>query len=233
VAEAFALDDQTRNYLATRHERPVFNDHGRYIHITTYAPREEEAGALHALECVVGENWVVTAYNRPIRVLEEVAERVSGSGDTGSLDRPGFLAALLEVDRSDWPPGSVIYRGESESATLRATRTATTAVAAPATNVDVQTWAGVGVCVLVGDFALRCRLVQRAVDRVLAAALAPARPGCKRLLQHSTDATPRWALRPVTQGRAATCCAPAAPSLDRFSPDERRELTEGIWGPAV
>ena len=29
-------------------------------------------------------------------MLEEFAERVSGSGDTGSLDGPGFLAALLE-----------------------------------------------------------------------------------------------------------------------------------------
>jgi magnesium transporter len=29
-------------------------------------------------------------------VLEEFASRVSGSGDTGSLDGPGFLAALLE-----------------------------------------------------------------------------------------------------------------------------------------
>ena len=29
-------------------------------------------------------------------MLEEFASRVSGSGDTGSLDGPGFLAALLE-----------------------------------------------------------------------------------------------------------------------------------------
>jgi magnesium transporter len=45
---------------------------------------------------VVGQNWVVTAHDRPIPVLEDFAERVSGSGDTGSLDGPGFLAALLE-----------------------------------------------------------------------------------------------------------------------------------------
>lgn len=96
AAEAFHLDDRTRACLATPHEQPVFEDHGRYIHITTYAPREDEEGELHALECVVGENWVVTAHDRPIPVLEEFATRVSGSGDTGSLDGPGFLAALLE-----------------------------------------------------------------------------------------------------------------------------------------
>jgi magnesium transporter len=96
VAEEFGLDDQTRDYLQTPHEEAVFSDHGRYIHITTYAPHEDEEGELHAVECVVGECWVVTAHDRPIPVLEEFAERVSGSGDTGTLDGPGFLAALLE-----------------------------------------------------------------------------------------------------------------------------------------
>jgi magnesium transporter len=96
VGEAFRLDQETREYLATPHDSAVFDDHGRYIHITTYAPREDKEGELHAVECVVGKNWVLTAHDRPIPVLEEFAQRVSGSGDTGSLDGPSFLAALLE-----------------------------------------------------------------------------------------------------------------------------------------
>jgi magnesium transporter len=94
VAEAFGLDRQTRDCLARSKDRAIFRDRGRYIQITTYAP--DQANELIALECVVGENWVVTAHDQPIPVLEEFAERVSGSGDTGSLDGPGFLAALLE-----------------------------------------------------------------------------------------------------------------------------------------
>ncbi len=96
VAEAFGLDSGTRSCLADSNERAVFNDHGRYIHVTTYAPDERDEGELIALECVVGENWVITAHDVPIPVLEEFSARVSGSGDTGSLDGPGFLAALLE-----------------------------------------------------------------------------------------------------------------------------------------
>ena len=96
AAEAFDLDEDTRDHLTTPHERAVFDDHGRYIHITTYAPREDEEGELHAVECIVSENWVITAHDRPISVLEEFAARVSGSGDTGSLNGPAFLAALLE-----------------------------------------------------------------------------------------------------------------------------------------
>jgi magnesium transporter len=95
VAEVFELDSGTSACLARSNERAVFHDHGRYIHVTTYAPTDEPK-ALVAIDCVVGENWVLTAHDQPIPVLDDFAERVSGSGDTGSLDGPGFLATLLE-----------------------------------------------------------------------------------------------------------------------------------------
>jgi magnesium transporter len=96
AGDRFGLDQQTRDCLVRSTKRAVFRDCGSYIHVTTYAPDEEQEGELIALECVVGEQWVVTAHDRPIPVLVEFSERVSGSGDTGSLDGPGFLAALLE-----------------------------------------------------------------------------------------------------------------------------------------
>jgi magnesium transporter len=98
VAAVFDLDDATRDRLASSEDRAFFRDHRRYIHITTYSPCEEDGKEddLIALECVVGENWVITAHDSPVEVLEEFAERVSGSGDTGTLDGPAFLATLLE-----------------------------------------------------------------------------------------------------------------------------------------
>jgi len=96
VAEFFALDADTATCLSRPHQHAIFDDHGRYLHITTYAPREDDEGELHAVQCVVGQNWVITAHDQPIPVLEDFASRVSGSGDTGSLDGPSFLAALLE-----------------------------------------------------------------------------------------------------------------------------------------
>jgi magnesium transporter len=101
VAEAFGLDDETRDRLTESRDRAVFRDYRRYLHVSTYAPTDDDECRLIALECVVGENWVVTAHDEPIPVLEEFAARVSGSGDTGSLDGPSFLAALL-----DWVLGS-------------------------------------------------------------------------------------------------------------------------------
>jgi Mg2+ and Co2+ transporter CorA len=96
VAAAFDLDDATSARLATPGTKAVFHDYGRYLHVTTYSPCEDVEEDLVALECVVGENWVITAHDRPVEVLDEFAERVSGSGDTGLLDGPAFLATLLE-----------------------------------------------------------------------------------------------------------------------------------------
>jgi magnesium transporter len=101
IAQVFKLDDATRDQLASSSGRAVFHDYGRYIHVTTYSPCEEQhdesdENELVALECVVGKNWVITAHDRPVAVLQEFAERVSGSGDTGVLDGPAFLATLLE-----------------------------------------------------------------------------------------------------------------------------------------
>lgn len=96
VVAALDLDRTTGERLAAAGDQPAFRDFGRYLHVTTYAPREDDEQRLHAVECVVGENWVVTAHDRPVAVLDDFASRVSGSGHTGALDGPGFLAALLE-----------------------------------------------------------------------------------------------------------------------------------------
>ena len=96
VAEAFDLDERTRDRLASAGGRAVFEDFGRYIHLTTYSPCEDDQEDLMALDCVVGDNWVITAHDRPVEILREFAERVSGSGETGVLDGPAFLATLLE-----------------------------------------------------------------------------------------------------------------------------------------
>lgn len=96
VVESFDLERETHEFLTTPRDHAGFKDYGRYLHLTTYAPRDDDQGRLHALECVVGPHWVITAHDLPIPVLDDFAARVSGSGDTGSLDGPGFLAALLE-----------------------------------------------------------------------------------------------------------------------------------------
>jgi magnesium transporter len=113
VASSLDLDADTREHLAVGGKSAAFRDFGRYLHITTYAPQTGGSRTLHAVECVVGKSWVVTAHDCPIPVLDDFAARVSGSGDTGALDGPGFLAALLE-----WVLGSYTAAFEGIEARL-------------------------------------------------------------------------------------------------------------------
>ena len=100
VAETFGIDDQTRELLIRSGKRAHFQDHGGYIHLSTFAPSEDADGELIALECVVAKHWVVTAHDEPIRVLDEFAERASGSGNTGWLDDHDVFRAPPATDVS-------------------------------------------------------------------------------------------------------------------------------------
>jgi magnesium transporter len=170
VVEAFGLDHGTHKCLATPNERAVFNDHGRYIHITTYAPREDEEGELHALECVVGESWVITAHDRPIPVLEEFAKRVSGSGDTGSLDGPSFLAALLE-----WVLGS--YTAAFERIEQRLEKFDVEAMRGQGTDEDIE---------LLIDMRLQVGKLRRALAAHRSALVALTHPELEALGNHAS-----------------------------------------------
>ena len=64
--------------------------------MTTYSPCDDEKGDLVALECVVGRELGDHRARSPGLGPGEFEERVSGSGGTGVLDGPTFLATLMD-----------------------------------------------------------------------------------------------------------------------------------------
>ena len=65
--------------------------------MTLYVSSSEEGKpVLRPVECVLGPNWVVTAHEAEIAVLEEFRERAEGGGQVGELDSPSFVAAVVE-----------------------------------------------------------------------------------------------------------------------------------------
>jgi magnesium transporter len=73
-----------------------FHDGGDFVRVTVQTPRPGRRGEVEPVTCVVGEHWVLTAHERPAPVLDELAELTRGSGPTGTLSGPSFLATLLE-----------------------------------------------------------------------------------------------------------------------------------------
>jgi magnesium transporter len=97
VVDALGLGDELARRLRDSPERASVTDDGEHLYVTVVAVAgDEDAPVLVHVECVLGENWVVTAHQDEIAVLEEFLERAEGGGEIGALDAPSFVAAVCE-----------------------------------------------------------------------------------------------------------------------------------------
>jgi magnesium transporter len=97
VQETFELSDEQAHRLLEQPGRASLVDAGEHMHVTLYVASGEEGDpVLRPVECVLGLNWVVTAHEAEIGVLEEFRERAEGGGQIGALDSPSFVAAVVE-----------------------------------------------------------------------------------------------------------------------------------------
>jgi magnesium transporter len=97
VQEALGLADEQAKRLLEQPSQASLVDHGEHLHVTLYvAGSEEGEPVLRPLECVLGPNWVVTAHEAEIEVLEEFRKHAEGGSQVGSLDSPSFVAAAVE-----------------------------------------------------------------------------------------------------------------------------------------
>jgi magnesium transporter len=97
VQEALELSDEQAHRLLEQPSRASLVDTGEHMHVTLYAASGEGGEpVLRPIECVLGRNWVVTAHQGTVEVLEEFHERAEGGGQVGALDSPSFVAAVVE-----------------------------------------------------------------------------------------------------------------------------------------
>ena len=97
VTGALGLGDELVPLLREPPERAAVDDDGQHVYVTLVAVAgKDEAPALVSVECVLGENWVVTSHPHEITVLEEFLERAEGGGEIGVLDAPSFVAVVSQ-----------------------------------------------------------------------------------------------------------------------------------------
>jgi magnesium transporter len=97
IVERLELSPESKQRLETDDDRPYLGDFESYLHVTAYVPsRNGGECELVKVECLVAKKWIVTVHEAPVEVIDEFRERAEGSGDTGRLDGPEFLANLLE-----------------------------------------------------------------------------------------------------------------------------------------
>ena len=112
---AVGIDDgELVHRLRDAPQSAALEDRGAYTRVTALVPdRGSDEHALVAVDCVVGERWVLTVHDRPLAVLDAFRERAAGSGDTGRLDGTEFVATLL-----DWVLGEYARAFEDVEAGL-------------------------------------------------------------------------------------------------------------------
>ena len=97
VQEALGLSGEQAARLLEQPPRASLVDAGERLHVTLYAASGEGGEpVLRPVECVLGPNWVVTAHDGEIEVLDEFLERAEGGGQIGDLDSPSFIAAVVD-----------------------------------------------------------------------------------------------------------------------------------------
>ena len=97
VQEALNLSDEQTRRLLEQPARASLVDAGEHLHVTLYVASGEGGDpVLCPLECILGANWIVTAHEAEIEVLEEFRERAEGGNQLGELDSPSFLAAVVD-----------------------------------------------------------------------------------------------------------------------------------------
>jgi magnesium transporter len=98
VGEALGLDGLEPGRFQEEGLQPAFDQGPEYLRVTALAAGDTEADASEtvAVDCFVGDNWVLTAHSTELAVIEDFRDRTEGEGKVGILDAPSFLAVLLE-----------------------------------------------------------------------------------------------------------------------------------------
>jgi Mg2+ and Co2+ transporter CorA len=98
LSRALGLSAESARRLESLPPSAFFGDFGSYLHLTFLVPttESEQAASSSTVDCLVGDNWILTAHHERVEVLEDFAALAEGSGDVGLLHGPVLLATLFE-----------------------------------------------------------------------------------------------------------------------------------------
>jgi magnesium transporter len=99
IRETFDLRDADRLRLADSDAGAEIEQAMTHIRVTAVAVSTAENDPERetvVIDCFIGENWVVSAHQTEIAVLDDFRTLAEGGSELGILDAPSFLATLFE-----------------------------------------------------------------------------------------------------------------------------------------
>jgi magnesium transporter len=101
-------------------KRPELLFHDSYFHVVVVLARRTPLGyEPAALDCIVGENWILTVHHEPTEVLARFDERIRGDSPLGLLDAPALLATFLHEHVASYLRESEPFEIELDSLDLQ------------------------------------------------------------------------------------------------------------------
>ncbi len=98
VREVFDLAAADRLRIGDVDTRAEMEQTTNHVRVTSLAVSTDESDAARevvAIDCFIGENWVVSAHAGEIAVIDDFRALADGESELGFLDSPSFLATLL------------------------------------------------------------------------------------------------------------------------------------------
>jgi magnesium transporter len=120
AAERLALTSDSVARIAAVPKRPELFFHESYFHLVVILAQQSPLGYEPvALDCIVGENWILTVHHAPTDVLERFDERIRGDSPLGRLDAPALLATFLHEHVASYLRESEPFEIELDSLDLQ------------------------------------------------------------------------------------------------------------------
>ena len=99
VLDTLDLGDAEGLRLGDPEGKPGIVQHEGHLRVTAVAVSDAESDPDReriVIDCFLGSNWVLTAHNADLAVLDDFRGITEGKGEIGLLDAPSFLSTLME-----------------------------------------------------------------------------------------------------------------------------------------
>jgi magnesium transporter len=97
IGSALPIEPESLERMQESPSRPHLQDFEEYFHLNVQSlVASSEEGGPEQIDCVVGQNWVLTAHRENVELIDSFLAPIRGETELGRVEGPVFLAIVLD-----------------------------------------------------------------------------------------------------------------------------------------
>lgn len=97
IGSALPIEPESLERMQESPSRPHLQDFEEYFHLNVQAlVASSEEGGPEEIDCVVGQNWMLTAHRGNVELIDSFLAPIRGETELGRVEGPVFLAIVLD-----------------------------------------------------------------------------------------------------------------------------------------